>query len=147
METVRERLLSAKQSGRLADKLLDLLKQEGGNQVTETAWQLGARPMEKQNAESPDAIEIRKRFGANAQILSSPQREAGRKFCFEDLPAQLHQVLKVQLRHAGDISAVIEMPNGFMLYVVKEKTAEALSVATLSIPKRNYEEWLEQQKE
>ena len=147
METVRERLLSAKQSGRSADKLLDLLKREGGSQVTETAWQLGAPPVEKQNAESPDAIEIRKRFGENAQILSSPRRETGRRSYFEDVPAPLQKVLKVQLRQAGDISAVIEMPGGFMLYVVKEKTTEALSVAALSIPKRNYQEWLEQQKE
>jgi hypothetical protein len=147
MEQVRQRLLSAKQSGRSAEKLLDLLKQGGGNQVTETAWQLGARPLEKQKAESPDEIEIRKRFGPNAQILSSPRREAGRKFYFEDLPAQLQQVLKVQLRQAGDVSAVIEMPGGFVLYLAKEKTAETLSVGSLSIPKRNYEEWLEQQKE
>ncbi len=46
---------------------------------------------------------------------------------------------------AGDISAVIETPGGFLLYLTKEKTAAVLSVATLSLPKRSYEQWLGEQ--
>ena len=56
-------------------------------------------------------------------------------------------MLRVQLRQPGDVSAVIEMPTGFLLYVAKEKTGETLSAATLSIPKRSYEEWSNEQNE
>jgi hypothetical protein len=43
------------------------------------------------------------------------------------------------------VSAVIEMPGGFLVYLLKEKTAGTLSAATLSIPKRSYEQWLAEQ--
>lgn len=75
--------------------------------------------------------------------MSSPHSpETERRFYFEDLPTNLQRVLRVQLRAAGDVSAVIETPDGFLLYVCREKTTEILSVATLSLPKRGYEEWL-----
>jgi hypothetical protein len=129
-------------------KLLALLQQTHSNAVTETTWQLGARPAET-NAPTADEIEIKKRFGSNAQILSSPRAGDGqeRKFYFEDLPQELQQVLRVQLRQPGDVSAVIEMPGGFLLYLAKEKAAATLSVATLSLPKRSYEQWLNEQNE
>ena len=44
-----------------------------------------------------------------------------------------------------DISAVIEVPDGFALYLAKEKTTNSLSAALLSIPKRSYEQWLIEQ--
>ena len=65
---------------------------------------------------------------------------------FADLPGELQNVLRAQLRQAGDVSAVIETPGGFLLCVAKEKTAAALSVAMLSLPKRSYEAWLDQWK-
>lgn len=43
------------------------------------------------------------------------------KFYFADLPGELQKVLRVQLRQPGDVSAVIETPGGFLLYVAKEK--------------------------
>ena len=58
---------------------------------------------------------------------------------------ELEHVLRVQLRQAGDVSAVIETPGGFLLYLAKEKAFETLSVVSLSVPKRNYEQWLEEQ--
>jgi hypothetical protein len=67
-----------------------------------------------------------------------------RKPSFADLPAELQNVLRAQLRAAGDVSAVIETPTGFLLYVAKQKTDAALGVATLSLPKRDYERWLEE---
>jgi hypothetical protein len=88
---------------------------------------------------------IARRFGPNAKILSSPQRETDPKLYFEDLPSQLRKVLHVQLRNAGDVSAVVEMPGGFALYLLKEATSETLSLATLSLAKRSYEEWLAEQ--
>jgi hypothetical protein len=138
-------LLTSAATNDLVAKLLALLKQTHSNSVTETIWQLGARPAET-NAPAADKIEIKKHFGPNAQILSSPPRGGEeRKFYFEDLPGELQNVLRVQLRQAGDVSAVIETPGGFLLYVAKEKTDAVLSVAGLSLPKRSYEQWLTDQ--
>jgi hypothetical protein len=125
-------------------KLVASLENGHSNDVTETTWQLGARPVAT-NAPSADEIDIKQRFGPDAQILSPPQTEKDRKFYFEDLPAELQNVLRVQLRQPGDVSAVIETPSGFLLYVAKAKTETVLSVATLSLPKRNYEQWLAEQ--
>ena len=57
----------------------------------------------------------------------------------------MQNVLRVQLRRRGDVSAVIEMPGGFLLCVAKQKTDTVLSAAVLSLPKRSYEEWLNEQ--
>jgi hypothetical protein len=142
-EQTRDQLLAAKRNGAGPDKLLGLLKQISSNSVSETTWQLGKRPAESEKV-NPDLVEVQKRFGPNAQILSSPPAGDGKeqKFYFNDLPEELQQVLRVQLRQAGDVSAVIEMPAGFALYLAKEKTGGSLAVATLSIPKRSYEQWL-----
>jgi hypothetical protein len=124
---------------------LAILKASATGQFSETTWQLGARPAET-NVPAADELEIKQRFGPNAQIISSPHgAEGDQKAYFEDLPAELQQVLRVELRQPGDVSAVIEIPGGFLLYVAKEKTATALTVACLSLPKRSYEEWLSEQ--
>jgi hypothetical protein len=147
VEQTRNELLAAKQNGAGCEKLLALLKRSHSNAVTETTWHLGARPAET-NAPAADEIEIKKRFGPNAQVLSSPQTDGkAAKLYFEDLPGELQNVLRVQLRRAGDVSAVIEMPGGFQLYVTTEKTVAVLSVGGLSLPKRGYEQWLELQSE
>jgi hypothetical protein len=141
VEETRNELLTEKKIGADGGKLLAVLKRSNTNAVTETTWQLSARPSEI-NAPA-DESEIKKRFGPNAQILSSPQ--AGRKdqkLYFEDLPGELQNVLRVQLRQPGDVSAVIETPSVFLLYVAKERTDTVLSVAGLSSPKRSYEQWL-----
>jgi len=139
-------LLTSAATGELARDLVVLMKQRHSNEVTETTWQLDARPDGKRGAEHPGEREIRERFGPGAQILSAPQpRERDRQYYFEDLPGELQRVLRVQLRQPGDVSAVIETPGGFLLYVAKEKTDKALTTACLSIPKRSYEEWLAEQ--
>jgi hypothetical protein len=142
VEQTRNELLAAKTNGADFGKLLALLKHSHSNAVTETTWQLTARPAET-NAPAADEIEIKKRFGPNAQLLSSPPAAGKeRKFNFEDLPPELQNVLRAQLRQAGDVSAVIETPGGFLLYVADQKNETILSVAMLSLPKRSYEPWL-----
>jgi hypothetical protein len=123
--------------------LMAILKGVRTGQCSETAWQLGSRPAET-NAPAADELEIKQRFGPNAQLISSPHR-AERDHYFEDLPAELQRVLRVQLRQPGDVSAVIETPGGFLLYVAKERTNTALTVACLSLPKRSYEQWVSEQ--
>jgi 23S rRNA U2552 (ribose-2'-O)-methylase RlmE/FtsJ len=82
-----------------------------------------------------------------AQTLSPPPAERDRKLYFDDVDPELQKVLRVQLQKPGDVSAVIETPGGFLLFLGKERTAEALSAASFSIPKRSYEEWLAHQPE
>lgn len=142
-ERVREKLLTSAATNDAVPTLLAILKASHSNEVSETTWQLGSRPAET-NAPAPDELEIKQRFGHNAQLISSPQR-AERDPYFEDLPAELQRVLRVQLRQPGDVSAVIETPGGFLLYLAREKTDTALSVTCLSLPKRSYEQWLSEQ--
>ncbi len=122
--------------------LVALLRAGHSNAVSEITWQLGRRPAET-NAPAPDELEIKQRFGPDAQILSSPRGgEKGRKFYFEDLPPALQDVLRAQLRQPGNVSAVIETPGGFLLYVCTARTSGTLTGAVFSLPKRSYEKWL-----
>jgi len=126
--------------------LVALLKASHSNEVSETTWQLGARPPET-NAPAADKLEIKQRFGPNAQLLSSRHAaDRHRKAYFDDLPPPLKDVLRVQLRQPGDVSAVIETPGGFLLYICTARTAATMSVAVLSLPKRSYDQWLSGQR-
>jgi hypothetical protein len=146
-EQAREQLLAAKKSGASFEQQISLLKQGHSNEVTTTTWQLGVRPEEKSSAENPDEIEIKKRFGPDAQILSGSRnsREEKPKCYLQDLPADLQSVLRIQLRQPGDVSAVVEMPGGFLVYVLKERTEATMTITALTLPKRSYEQWLADQ--
>ena len=128
----------------VAEARVTTLRTNAAGQFSETSWQLTPRPPET-NAPGPGELEIKQRFGSNAQLVSSPQREQDRKFYFGDLPPELQRVLGVQLRQPGDVSAVIETPGAFLLYVAEARSDAALSVACLSMPKRSYEQWLSEQ--
>lgn len=128
----------------LTDKRLGILRTNAVGQFSETTWQLGARPPET-NAPAPEELAIKQRFGPNAQLISAPGGEKDRKFYFEDLPADLQRVLRAQLRQPGDVSAVIETPRGFLLFLAEAKSDTALTVACLSLPKRSYDQWLREQ--
>jgi len=142
-EQTRDALLAARANGADSDALLMLLRCGHSDAVTQATWQLGVRPVET-NAPSADEIEIKNRFGPSAQLLSSPRADGKeQKRYFADLPTELQNVLHVQLRQTGDVSAVIEAPGGFLLYLCQEKTIDILSVATLALPKCSYDEWLE----
>lgn len=143
-EQERAKLLAAKTNGITATNLLALLKAGHSNQVSETTWQLTIRPAETKTP-SAGEIEIRKRFGPEAQVLSSPRSEKDPKFYFEDLPAGLQRLLRVQLCQPGDVSAVVEAPAVFLLYLCEARTNGTLTVGCLTIPKRSYEQWLEEQ--
>lgn len=145
---VRERLLAARSEGKSGDSLLPLFREDHTEQISETTWELGVRPENEVITPTAEEIEIRKRFGADALILSSPAvGNEDRKFYFADLHPELQNVLRAQLNRAGDISAVIEMPTGFLLYLTQEKTPETLSVVVFTLPKLDFNQWLEDQTE
>jgi hypothetical protein len=125
---------------------LALLKAGHSKEVSETTWQLGARPAET-NSPAAEDLEIKRRFGPEAQIISSPRAaERDREFYFEELPGPLQNVMRAQLRQPGEVSAVIETPGSFLLYLCTARTTETLSTAVLSLPKGSYDQWLAEQK-
>ena len=86
------------------------------------------------------------RLGPGAKILSSPRGASDpaeeHQFYFEDLHPELQKVLTAQLTQPGAVSAVIEMPQAFLLYLTTEKTATTLSVESVTVPKADYSEWV-----
>jgi hypothetical protein len=145
-ETARYELIAAKSNGASPTQLLTHLKQAHSNAVSEATWQLSPRPAETR-ASSADEIEIKRRFGQQARVISSPAAEkAGeRRFYFEDLPEELQKHLRKQLHAPGDVSAVIETPGGFLLYFAKKRSEKTIAVGCLFLPKRSYEQWLHEQ--
>ena len=147
MERAREKLLRDKAAGASLEKLVADLGQPVRDQLSEKTFWFGARREQKPDPAGDGSTEHRKHFGPATPIPSSTAVQTARKLYFEDLPGALKQVLRAQLRQAGDVSAVIEMPEAFTLYLAKERTAESLSVLIYSLPKRSYEEWLDEQHE
>ena len=71
----------------------------------------------------------------------------GAKHYFADLDPELQKVIGSHLQKAGDVTPVIETPDAFLLYVAKERTEGALGVVSFSIRKRDYDAWINQQKD
>jgi hypothetical protein len=158
VEDLRKRLLS-QHTATYQQRFASLEAAKLGN-AAEITWQLRPRPPGDPSPPAPSAppaaTENKARSGAYsieataqvAQVLSSPEESAldhDRALYFEDLPPELEHVLRAQLVHPGDVSAVIETTQGFFLYLARERTVEALAVAVLSVPKRSYEAWLAKQ--
>ena len=107
-------------------------------------------PAEAPPAQDPEAGNVPSAYMDEiAWVLTrrAPDRDAPRKYYFEDLPGKLQNDLRAQLRQPGDVSAVIETPGSFAFYLAREKTADQLVVAVFSLPKRPYPEWLAAQPE
>lgn len=144
-EAARNELLTARTNGVGATELLASLKRTRSDAVTETTWELTPRPAAA-GASVAEESEVKNRYGPQAQIISAPRpRDGAPKSYFDDLPLELQNILRVQLRQPGDVSAVIEMPGSFLLFLCKEKTRDVLSVSCLTCPKCNYEKWLGEQ--
>lgn len=83
-----------------------------------------------------------------AQVLSAPgsgRSDRAASFAFADLPPRMQAVLGAQLIAAGSVSAVIEQPAAFQVFLARERSPARLSVAILTIPKRSLDQWLEEQ--
>ena len=134
--------------------------------MQEVAWQLTPQPAEEPaelarrnpgTAPSPTkgaaksasysveaTAQVSQIIAAPAPAAHGPGKEQP---YFEDLDPQLQNVLRAQLQKPGDVSAVCEMPAGFLVFQAKARTSGVLTASPLSIPKRSYEEWLAQQPE
>jgi hypothetical protein len=118
-ELARKEIIDAKKTNAPLDRLITLLKTNKAGAFNEVTWRLGSKT-------NPNEVE------AGTQ-----------NFSFDDLSPQLREVLRAQLRSPGDISAVIETPEAFLLFLAKDKTAEALDAAVFSLPKQPFDEWLQ----
>ena len=158
VDALRPQLLAEK-SGTF-QKRAALMKSVKLSETPEVTWQLAPRPSDDRPAPAPSvpapATENKASSGAYsieataqvAQVLLSPEKSAverERPLYFVDLPPDLQNVLQAQLKMPGDVSAVIETTQGFLLYLARERTSGTLSVAVLSVPKRGYEQWLAKQ--
>jgi len=135
-----------------------LIAQKAVKDMSNVTWQLAPRPAGDKSA-PPSAAAPPTQWKASssaysveatvqlAQTLTSPDvAEPGvEKRYFEDLDPELQKVLRAQLQKPGDVSAVIEMPAGFVIFMAMEITPETLAASSLSIPKRGYEAWLASQ--
>lgn len=134
-----------------------LLAKQPIKDMHDVTWQLTPRPeggQREPTAPPPQTKGVAKSGAYSveataqiAQTLTPPPGERDHKLYFEDLEPELQKVLRVQLQKPGDVSAVFEAPGGFLLFQAKARSAETLTAASLSIPKRSYEEWLAQQPE
>ena len=134
-----------------------LLAKQPVKDMRDVMWQLTPRPADGKAAPAspPPPTNGVAKSGAYtieataqlSQVLASPEHttRGKEKMYFEDLEPELQKVLRVQLQKPGDVSAVIETHAGFLVFLVKEKTGEILTAASLTIPKRSYDEWLAQQ--
>jgi hypothetical protein len=161
METAREQILALQRKDNPWEAVLNAIKESTGGTVSEVRWQLGPRPEHAQapnppaQVAAPLAVKARSSkysLDATAQFAQSPSSverpsEPADKSWFENLSPELRTVLRVQLQKRGDVSAVIETPNGFLLFVAEERTEKSLSATALSVPKISFEQWLSEQKE
>ena len=148
-EALREALLKAEDL-EARQQLLTEQNPETG-EVNQTEWQLGPRPKEETtdgDLDLPDLPGPLGPLGPGAKILSSPRGDGANdpaeehQFYLEDLHPELQKVLTAQLTQPGAVSAVIEMPQAFLLYLATEKTATILSVESVTVPKADYSEWV-----
>jgi hypothetical protein len=163
-EEVRRQLMTARNAGAGPPELLEVLRHSKAGQVTETDWRLkshrGAtenldpgRPTAEISPRTPD--ESRASGGlysidGTAEVLAPPPalKDSSRQpASFSDLPGELQSVLHAQLRATGDVSAVIEMPTQFLLFLAKERSAGILKAVTLSVAKQGFDQWLANQRE
>ena len=157
-EAARAALLHARREHADLVRLVATLREAKAGPVEEVSWHFGLPPASPASApvtSAPTAAPIRAQSAAYsveataqlAQTLSAPEPTTpDAKAWFAELPADLQRVLQVQLRAAGDISAVVEMPDGFRVFVANERTAETLRVTSLTVPKLDFEHWLSEQK-
>lgn len=154
-DVIRTNLLVAHNQGVPLAQRRDRLERAEPGHFSEWVWQLKLWPATDQPPAAPAVparpSPLKMRSSAYsidgtvqvAQGLSSPERTGHKpQSHLEDLPADLEQVVQAQLRQPGDVSAVIEAPRGFLVYLCLDRTPDVLKVASVMLPKQSYESWL-----
>lgn len=85
------------------------------------------------------------RLPATTTSDDQPGKQPGTR-SFTELHMELRTVLETQLRGPGDVSALIETPSDFLLFLARERTDSTLTTASVSVQKRTFDDWLRSQK-
>ena len=133
-ENARSELLAARTNGASLAQLLDRLHHAHSNEVSETTWQLGARPTAT-NAPTADELEIKKRFGPDAQILSPAPRRAGpaAEILFRGFAGGIAK------RAAGPVASGGRFALGFFARLPRPFFGEANGVVADFIPRKRHD--------
>ncbi len=148
---LRARILAAGQNNASLPELMEILRNAGT--PSEITWQLEAgkqKPAQSKSSSPPvPMVAGSSNYSVEATVQvervfpdAKPHRET---LPFSELRSELQALLQAQLQKPGDISAVVETQDGFWLFLTRERTDRILGIASLCIPKQNYESWLEQQ--
>ena len=126
-----------------------------GEAKPEVTWSLLEKPAEKPASVpmvAPTPVESKSGAYTNqATARVAPdgappaENRPEHRLYITDLPPDLRKVLLVQLVRPGDVSAVIDGPGAFQVFLARERTAQALTASVLSIRKQTYEAWLNDQ--
>jgi len=137
----------------------NLLAHKPVQKLCDVTWQLMPRPAQEKpsspaatlptQASTKSSVYSNEATAQLAQVIATPDPAVpdNEKMYFEDLNPELQKILSVQLIKPNDVTAVIEAPSNFLVFQLIEKSSVTLKCASLSIPKRSYEEWLAQQPE
>ena len=142
----RDEILTARKTNAPVQALLEIMKHSDPESFTQRTWRLSGPPVRNSKYEGPAPA---KSFGGayalegSVTSIQSAGTQAGDQLLFEDLPPELQKVLNAQLNKPGDVSAVIETPNGFLLCLATGRDDRRLSAASLRFAKRGFEAWLE----
>src|SRR4030095_11020119 len=102
-------------------------------------------PTEPVNASARSAAYSIEGTLQQSQVLDGQSSAGSSSYFFGDLPPKLQRVLSSQLRAPGDISAVVETPTRFLVYLGGERTTDKLSATVISLSKKLYEDWIHEQ--
>lgn len=160
-EAVRARLLATEGAG-FSAQLAVMKAATGGHLQEQVTWEFGPRSGMEAGAPQPVSLPVptptKARGGLYAieataqpaQVLSAPGRERSdqaARFSFSDLAPEMRNVLRAQLTGPGRVSAVIELPTTFQIYLARELSSAHLSATVVTFRKLDFEEWLATQPE
>jgi hypothetical protein len=143
-EDVRQRVRDAHRLDRPISELVAVLKQAKGGQISQLAFRLTPLQPKPARAE-PSLAPFADSSGAPAN--GSPTEQRSEEMSLDVLPERLQDLLRAQLLKPGDISALVEFPDSFKLYLLTERNVNRLEVAVLSISKQSYQQWLLSQRQ
>ncbi|MBC8097301.1 MAG: hypothetical protein H7Y43_15965 [Akkermansiaceae bacterium] len=139
-ERLRIELLKARQAKATTKQLKELLRSAG--KVSDQTWHFEGEPPGP--VATTTAIQSSNYSGSGTARFGAVE-PSDESIPFAELHPELQTLLKAQLQKPGDLSAVVETDDGFLLFLTRERTARILHVTSLYIPKQNYELWLHRQ--
>ncbi|MBC8095714.1 MAG: hypothetical protein H7Y43_07870, partial [Akkermansiaceae bacterium] len=131
-ERLRIELLKARQEKATPKQLKELLRSAG--KVSDQTWHFEGEPPGP--VFTTTAIQSSNYSGSGTARFGAVE-PSDESISFGELQPELQTLLKAQLQKPGDLSAVVETDDGFLLFLTRDRTARRLHVTSLYIPKQN----------